>query len=263
MINLQFLRGLIGKKPILKDGQAYVDKTNHRLIIGDTSAMRGEFVLPNTNELQDVVQQISNVQTDVEYTQNTVGAMQNDITNTQQDVADIQTDYLKTAGGNTITAGRVIVADDDGKATASSVNTTELYYLKNVTSSVQSQLNTKIPDPSTKSNGQALIYNSTTKAWEAQDIPGGGNFNTVANATVSTTWTKDSSSGLFYQQISVTGETATDAPMAFPQWTASKASEQAAWNKLEPYVESGAGWVKFWSSEKTTTAVNVKLYYTV
>ena len=59
-----------------------------------------------------------------------------------------------------------------------------------------------------------------------------------------------------------TGETATDAPMAFPQWTASKASEQAAWNKLEPYVESGAGWVKFWSSEKTTTAVNVKLYYT-
>ena len=67
---------------------------------------------------------------------------------------------------------------------------------------------------------------------------------------------------MFFQRIPVTGETDTDAPMAFPQWTASKASEQAAWNKLEPYVESGDGYVKFWTSEKTTTAVNVKLYYT-
>ena len=126
---------------------------------------------------------------------------------------------------------------------------------------VQDQFNSKITNPETKSNGQALIYNSTAKAWEAQDIPGGGNFNTVADITVSTTW-DSSSSGLFFQRIPVTGETDTDAPMAFPQWTASKESEQAAWNKLEPYVESGDGYVKFWTSEKTTTAVNVKLYYT-
>lgn len=248
MINLQFLRGLIGKKPTLKDGQAYVDKTNHTLIIGDTSLVKGEFSLATDGRLNSLATVVRENGTS--------------IANAEQDIADIQTDYLKTAGGNTITAERVIVADENGKASASSVTATQLYYLNGVTSSVQSQLNTKIPDPSTKSNGQALIYNSTTKAWEAQDIPGGGNFNTVANVTVSTTWTSDSSSGLFYQQISVAGEAATDAPMAFPQWTASKASEQAAWNKLEPYVESGAGWVKFWSSEKTTTAVHVKLYYT-
>lgn len=248
MINLQFLRGLISKKPTLKDGQAYVDKTNHTLIIGDTSLAKGEFSLASDGQLNSLA--------------NVVRENGTNIANAEQDIADIQTDYLKTAGGNTITAGRVIVADDNGKATASDIPGYQLEFLMGLEAPVQDQFNSKITNPETKSNGQALIYNSTTKTWEAQDIPGGGNFNTVANITVSTTWAKDSSSGLFYQQISVTGETATDAPMAFPQWTASKASEQAAWNKLEPYVESGAGWVKFWSSEKTTTAVHVKLYYT-
>lgn len=248
MINLQFLRGLIGKKPTLKDGQAYVDKTNHTLIIGDTSLVKGEFSLATDGQLNSLATVVRENGTS--------------IANAEQDIADIQTDYLKTAGGNTITAGRVIVADDNGKATASDIPGYQLEFLMGLEAPVQDQFDSKITNPEIKSNGQALIYNSTTKAWEAQDIPGGGNFNTVANITVSTTWTSDSSSGLFYQQISVAGETATDAPMAFPQWTASKASEQAAWNKLEPYVESGAGWVKFWSSEKTTTAVHVKLYYT-
>lgn len=248
MINLQFLRGLIGKKPTLKDGQAYVDKTNHRLIIGDTSLAEGEFSLATDGRLNSLATVVRENGTS--------------IANAEQDIADIQTDYFKTAGGNTLTASKAVVTDADGKASASAVTATELDYLSGATAPIQPQLNLKIADPLTKQNGQALIYNSTTKAWEAQDIPGGGNFNTVANVTVSTTWTSDSGSGLFYQQISVAGETATDAPMAFPQWTASKASEQAAWNKLEPYVESGAGWVKFWSSEKTTTAVNVKLYYT-
>ena len=250
MINLQFLRGVFSKKPVLKDGQAYVDKTNHTLIVGDTSLAEGEFVLANHGRLDALASVVRENSTS--------------IANAEQDIADIQTDYLKTGGtgGNTLTASRAVVTDSSGKAAVSTVTSTQLGYLDGVTSSIQTQLNAKVADPSTKSNGQTLIYNSTTKAWEAQDIPGGGNFNTVANVTVSTTWTSDSSSGLFYQKISVTGETATDAPMAFPQWTASKASEQAAWNKLEPYVESGAGWVKFWSSEKTTTAVNVKLYYT-
>lgn len=252
MINLQFLRGLIGKKPTLKDGQAYVDKTNHRLIIGDTSTTDGEFIVPNHKELTSLKKDIDGVLIN----------LNTGLQNAEQDIADIQTDYLKTAGGNTLSNYCVVITDKNGKAKSSSVSIDELSCLSGVTSSIQVQLEAKVANPSTKSNGQALIYNSTTKAWEAQDIPGGGNFNTVANITISTTWTSDSSSGLFYQQVSVTGETATDAPMAFPQWTASKASEQAAWNKLEPYVESGAGWVKFWSSEKTTTAVNVKLYYT-
>lgn len=247
MINLQFLRGLIGKKPTLKDGQAYVDKTNHTLIIGDTSLVKGEFSLATDGQLNSLATVVRENGTS--------------IANAEQDIADIQTDYLKTAGGNTITAGRVIVADDNGKATASDIPGYQLEFLMGLEAPVQDQFNSKITNPETKSNGQALIYNSTTKAWEAQDIPGGGNFNTVANITVSTTW-DSSSSGLFFQRIPVTGETDTDAPMAFPQWTASKDSEQVAWNKLEPYIESGDGWVKFWSSEKTTTAVHVKLYYT-
>lgn len=247
MINLQFLRGLIGKKPTLKDGQAYVDKTNHRLIIGDTSATSGEFSLPNFDEVYEIAQRVGNIGKNLQ--------------DAEQDIADIQTDYLKTAGGNTITAGRVIVADDNGKATASDIPGYQLEFLMGLEAPVQDQFNSKITNPETKSNGQALIYNSTTKTWEAQDIPGGGNFNTVANITVSTTW-DSSSSGLFFQRIPVTGETDTDAPMAFPQWTASKDSEQAAWNKLEPYIESGDGYVKFWTSEKTATAVHVKLYYT-
>lgn len=247
MINLQFLRGLIGKKPTLKDGQAYVDKTNHRLIIGDTSVASGEFSLPNFDEVYEIAQRVGNIGKNLQ--------------DAEQDIADIQTDYFKTAGGNTLTASKAVVTDANGKASASAVTATELDYLSGATAPIQPQLNLKIVDPPTKQNGQALIYNSTTRAWEAQDIPGGGNFNTVAEITVSTTW-DNSSSGLFFQRIPVTGETDTDAPMAFPQWTASKDSEQAAWNKLEPYIESGDGWVKFWSSEKTTTAVNVKLYYT-
>lgn len=247
MINLQFLRGVFSKKPTLKDGQAYVDKTNHRLIIGDTSLAEGEFSLATDGRLNSLATVVRENGTS--------------IANAEQDIADIQTDYFKTAGGNTLTASKAVVTDADGKASASAVTATELDYLSGATAPIQPQLNLKIADPLTKQNGQALIYNSTTKAWEAQDIPGGGNFNTVANITVSTTW-DSSSSGLFFQRIPVTGETDTDAPMAFPQWTASKDSEQAAWNKLEPYVESGDGYVKFWTSEKTATAVNVKLYYT-
>lgn len=247
MINLQFLRGLIGKKPTLKDGQAYVDKTSHTLIIGDTSLAKGEFSLATDSQLNSLASVVRENGTN--------------IANAEQDIADIQTDYLKTAGGNTLTASKVVVTDADGKASASTVTATELDYLSGTIAPIQTQLNFKIVDPLTKQNGQALIYNSTNSAWEAQDIPGGGNFNTVADITVSTTW-DNSSSGLFFQRIPVTGETDTDAPMAFPQWTASKESEQAAWNKLEPYVESGDGYVKFWTSEKTTTAVNVKLYYT-
>lgn len=247
MINLQFLRGLIGKKPTLKDGQAYVDKTNHTLIIGDTSLAKGEFSLATDGQLNSLATVVRENGTS--------------IANAEQDIADIQTDYLKTAGGNTLTASKVVVTDANGKASAAAVTAAELDYLSGATAPIQTQLNFKIVDPLTKQNGQALIYNSTAKAWEAQDIPGGGNFNTVADITVSTTW-DSSSSGLFFQRIPVTGETDTDAPMAFPQWTASKESEQAAWNKLEPYVESGDGYVKFWTSEKTTTAVNVKLYYT-
>ncbi len=252
MINLQFLRGLIGKKPTLKDGQAYVDKTNHRLIIGDTSVADGEFTVPNHKELTSLKKDIDGVLTN----------LNTGLQNAEQDIADIQTDYLKTTGGNTLAASKAVVTDTNGRASASTVTATELDYLGGVDAPIQTQLNLKITKPLGARNGQALIYNSTAKAWEAQDIPGGGNFNTVANITVSTTDWTSSSSGLFFQRIPVTGETDTDAPMAFPQWTASKASEQAAWNKLEPYVESGDGYVKFWTSEKTTTAVNVKLYYT-
>ena len=251
MINLQFLRGVFSKKPTLKDGQAYVDKTNHRLIIGDTSATGGEFIVPNHNELTSLKKDIDGVLTN----------LNTGLQNAEQDIADIQTDYFKTADGNTLTASKVVVTDTNGRASASTVTATELDYLSGIDTPIQSQLNLKITKPLGARNGQALIYNSTSGTWEAQDIPGGGNFNTVAEITVSTTW-DNSSSGLFFQRIPVTGETDTDAPMAFPQWTASKDSEQAAWNKLEPYIESGDGWVKFWSSEKTTTAVNVKLYYT-
>lgn len=251
MINLQFLRGLISKKPTLKDGQAYVDKTNHRLIIGDTSVADGEFIVPNHKELTSLKKDIDGVLT----------TLNTGLQNAEQDIADIQTDYFKTAGGNTLTASKAVVTDANGKASASTVTATELGYLSDVVAPIQTQLNFKITSPLRAGNGQALIYNSTQKAWEAQDIPGGGNFNTVADITVSTTWDK-SITGLFFQRIPVTGETDTDAPMAFPQWTASIESEQAAWNKLEPYVESGDGYVEFWTSEKTTTAVNVKLYYT-
>lgn len=44
----------------------------------------------------------------------------------------------------------------------------ELNYLDNVTSDVQTQLNGKIENPVTKSDGQVLTYDGTNQAWKAQ-----------------------------------------------------------------------------------------------
>lgn len=240
MIRFQILRGLLAKKPTLKDGELFLNKTDHSVHVGDTTATGGEFVLAKGGDL-------TTLKTDVD-------------ANTQ-DIADIQSDYLQTAGGNVLTASTAVVANADGKAVSADTTAEEIGFVHGVTSAVQDQLDAKIADPTTKTDGQALIYNATSGKWEANDIPGGGNFNTVVETTLPTTgWTKSGS--LYYNQITVTGETDTDCPMVFPQYTTSIDSEKAAWNSLEGYVQSGTDYVRFYASAATTTAVPIKIYFT-
>ena len=89
MRRLQILRGQLQYKPELKDGEFFLDKTNHSLLIGDASVADGQFEL----------------------------AKQSSITNLQQ------------------------------------------------------QVGTKITNPSTKSNGQVLTYESSKDEWVAKNIP--------------------------------------------------------------------------------------------
>lgn len=89
MRRLQILRGQLQYKPELKDGEFFLDKTNHSLLIGDAAVADGQFEL----------------------------AKQSSITNLQQ------------------------------------------------------QVGTKITNPSTKSNGQVLTYESSKDEWVAKNIP--------------------------------------------------------------------------------------------
>lgn len=54
-----------------------------------------------------------------------------------------------------------------------SASITELNYVDGVTSAIQTQLNGKIADPSTKSDGQVLTYDGTDQVWKAATPSGG------------------------------------------------------------------------------------------
>lgn len=61
---------------------------------------------------------------------------------------------------------------NDGTS-ALSASISELNYVYGVTSNIQTQLNGKISDPSTKSDGQVLTYDGTNQTWKAATPSGG------------------------------------------------------------------------------------------
>src|SRR5690606_9543051 len=67
-----------------------------------------------------------------------------------------------TITSSNLTASRALVSNSSGKVSASSVTSTELGYLSGVTSSIQTQLDTKLgPTISSVAEGDILYYNGT------------------------------------------------------------------------------------------------------
>ena len=98
---------------------------------------------------------------------------------------DTVTGAATTVTSNNLTTGRALVSDTSGKIAVSSITTTKLGYLSDVSSNIQSQLNNKYDssNPSgyissaaissltdvtlgTLANRNVLIYDSTTAKWE-------------------------------------------------------------------------------------------------
>jgi len=58
MRRLQILRGQLQYKPELKDGEFFLDKTNHSLLIGDTAVADGQFELAKVSAITNLQQQL-------------------------------------------------------------------------------------------------------------------------------------------------------------------------------------------------------------
>lgn len=103
---LQHIRGTLAKiiTYVLADGELAVDKTNHKLVVGDSGTTDGYFVCANDSDL-------ATTNTNVTTLSSTVSTLNSSVSN-------IQADYMKTASGNTITANAVAVSNSDGKLTA-------------------------------------------------------------------------------------------------------------------------------------------------
>ena len=102
-------------------------------------------------------------------------ADQTDLQNALDDKQDEITGAASTITGSNLTAGRVLVSDGNGKVGASTITTTKLGYLSDVTSNIQVQLNDKISSASMSTltdvtltdlaDGEYLKYDGTEGKW--------------------------------------------------------------------------------------------------
>ena len=108
-----------------------------------------------------------------------------DIGGTLSDQTDLQTALngkqatitgaASSVTASNLTASRVVVSDSSGKISASSISTTKLGYLSDVTSNIQTQLNGKLSSASlvgltdtsisNPTQGQNLVYDATNAKW--------------------------------------------------------------------------------------------------
>ena len=93
--------------------------------------------------------------------------------NAQSGVAIAGAGFIRSS--NTITANRVLISDSNGEVASSSVSTTKLGYLSNVTSDIQIQLDSKISsaaigtltdvDLTNLADGEILKYDAMSRKW--------------------------------------------------------------------------------------------------
>ena len=217
MRRLQILRGQLQYKPELKDGEFFLDKTNHSLLIGDAAVADGQFELAKQSAITNLQQQVDtkitaaqapvqsvNTKTGaVVLTAADVGALPDttsiptktseltndsnfvDTTTLNSSLANKQntiTGGASTITDNNLTVSRALVSNGSGKVAVSTVTATELGYLDGVTSNIQTQLdNAKIPenDVILKQETKTITLPSSLN-WESVTY-GSGKFVTVAS----------------------------------------------------------------------------------
>lgn len=175
MRRLQILRGQLQYKPELKDGEFFLDKTNHSLLIGDAAVADGQFELAKqsaiTNLQQQVDTKITAAQAPVQSVNTKTGAVvltaadvgalpdttsiptkTSELTNDSNFVDTTTLNSSLDTKQNTITGGastitddnlttnRALVSNSSGKVAVSTVTATELGYLDGVTSNIQTQI---------------------------------------------------------------------------------------------------------------------------
>ena len=182
MRRLQILRGQLQYKPELKDGEFFLDKTNHSLLIGDAAVADGQFELAKQSAITNLQQQVDtkitadqapvqsvNTKTGaVVLTAADVGALPDttsiptktseltndsnfvDTTTLNSSLANKQntiTGGASTITDDNLTTNRALISNSSGKVAVSAVTATELSYLDGVTSNIQTQIDAnKIPE---------------------------------------------------------------------------------------------------------------------
>ena len=114
----------------------------------------------STNPVQNKI-----VKSAIDTISNLVGdtAVSTQISNAVASKQNTITGAATTITGSNLTANRTLISNGSGKVAVSSVTSTELGYLSGATSSIQTQLNAKVPTSRTI-NGKALSSNVTLSA---------------------------------------------------------------------------------------------------
>lgn len=159
------------------------------------------------------------------------------VTSNIQTQIDGKSDTI-TGGASTITttnltANRALVSNASGKVAVSAVTSTELGCLDGVTSSIQTQLNSKSSE----------------------------NIVSISLLAGSSNWT--ASGGYYYQNVSVSGMTANIIPYVLPNFALSNPSYSTLMENLNSIlqVQSLANVVRIWASAPTTIALPLTVHY--
>ena len=112
MRRLQILRGQIQYKPELKDGEFFLDKTNHSLLIGDTSVADGQFELAKQSAITNLQQQVDTKITAAQAPVQSVNTKTGAVVLTAADVGAVPT--TRTVNGKALSADITLTASDVG-----------------------------------------------------------------------------------------------------------------------------------------------------
>lgn len=169
---------------------------------------------------------VSNVtSTELGYLDGVTSAIQTQLNGKQSTISGAATSIVS----NNLTANRALVSNSSGKVAVSTITSTELGYLDGTKSNIQNQLNSKANEN---------IVNTTL-------LSGSSN------------WT--SSTGAYYQNITVSGMTSSIIVNVIGNFTTSSGLQEV-YNTLTR-VQSISGAVRIWSNEPTSTDLPIILHY--
>lgn len=238
-------------------------------------------VTASTTEL-NILDGVRATTTEINYLDGVTSNIQTQINGKQDEISG----GASTIVSNNLAASRALVSNANGKVAVSNVTSTELGYLDGVTSAIQTQLNgkqstisgaaTSIVSNNLTAN-RALVSNSSGKvavsavtATELGYLDGTksniqNQLNSKANENIVNTtllsgysnWT--SSTGAYYQNITVSGMTSSIIVNVIGNFTTSSGLQEV-YNTLTR-VQSISGAVRIWSNEPTSTDLPIILHY--